>query len=254
MRIDGQSPAHRSECAGVRYLPTLALALVRAVRRGAPRRAGNGMRRCASRPKRKGRTGPSNSPSPARLSCSRTVVITGRTDQWREAGPRFISVKSRPSSISLPRRPEFLHVRYPHHFLQLGVYCHAARPPPWRRPDHRGTCLVDPDRWLKQTMALPDTAEADLLQQAETLAAHAENRRCQSRPAYSIYPTVFPSRSPAQNGSSPCADLDQATMESPIRLMVAPTGFRKNPPPLYATGLPSSAADGRAASSTSRAK
>ena len=155
-----------------------------------------------------------------------TVVITGRTDQWREAGAKIHIREIKTVSVSLPRRPEFLHGRYPHHFLQLGVYCHAARLRPGAGEIIGELVFVDPTDGSKQTMALPDTAEADLLQQAETLAAHAENRRASHARLLNL-PDRIPFKEPRPEWLQACADLDQATMESPIRLMVAPTGFGK---------------------------
>jgi len=153
-----------------------------------------------------------------------TVVIAGRTDQWREAGAKIHIREIKTVSVSLPRRPEFLHGRYPHHFLQLGVYCHAARLRPGAGEIIGELVFVDPTDGSKQTMALPDTAEADLLQQAETLAAHAENRRASHARLLNL-PDRIPFKEPRPEWLQACADLDQATMESPIRLMVAPTGF-----------------------------
>jgi len=128
--------------------------------------------------------------------------------------------------VALPRRPECLHGRYPHHFLQLGAYCHAARLRPGAGEIIGELVFVDPTDGSKQTMALPDTAEADPLQQAETLAAHAENRRASHARLLNL-PDRVPFKEPRPEWLQACADLDQATMESPIRLMVAPTGFGK---------------------------
>ena len=155
-----------------------------------------------------------------------TVAITGRTDQWREAGGKVHIREIKTVSVSLPRRPEFLHGRYPHHFLQLGAYCHAARLRPEAGEVIGELVFVDPTDGSKQTMALPDTAEADLLQQAETLAAHAENRRASHARLLNL-PDRIPFKEPRPEWLQACADLDQAIMESPIRLMVAPTGFGK---------------------------
>jgi len=155
-----------------------------------------------------------------------TVCIAGRTDQWLEAEGVVRIREIKTVSVSLPRRPEFLHGRYAHHFLQLGAYCHAAR----LRPDIGQVVgelvFVDPTDGSKQTLPLPDSAEADLLAQAETLAAHAENRRA-SHARLLALPDRLPFKEPRPEWLQACADLDQATMESPIRLMVAPTGFGK---------------------------
>ena len=155
-----------------------------------------------------------------------TVVITGRTDQWREVAGAISIREIKTVTVSLPRRPEFLHARYPHHFLQLGAYCHAARLQPGAGTVVGELVFVDPKDGTKQTLPLPDSAEADLLNQAETLAAHAENRRASHARLLNL-PDRIPFKEPRPEWLQACADLDQATLESPIRLMVAPTGFGK---------------------------
>jgi len=155
------------------------------------------------------------------------VCITGRTDQWREENGAVTIREIKTVTVSLPRKTEFLRQRYPHHFLQLGIYCHAARLLPDIKSVMGELVFVDPKDGTKQTLPLPDSAESDLLNQAEVLASHAENRRA-SHARLLLLPDRLPFKeAPRIEWLQACADLDQAALESPIRLMVAPTGFGK---------------------------
>lgn len=156
-----------------------------------------------------------------------TVCVTGRTDQWHEEDGVITIREIKTVSTSLPRKKDFLFQRYAHHFLQLGVYCHAARLLPQSKKVIGELVFVDPTDGTKQTLPLPDTAEGDLLNQAETLAAHAENRRA-SHARLLLLPDRLPfNDEPRPEWLQSCADLEQASLESRIRLMVAPTGFGK---------------------------
>ena len=73
---------------------------------------------------------------------------------------------------------------------------------------------------------VPIQSVADLLAQAETIAAHAENRRA-SHARLLCLPDRLPFKEPRPEWLQGCADLDQAGMESSTRLLVAPTGFGK---------------------------
>ena len=155
-----------------------------------------------------------------------TIAIAGRTDQWLETTDAVRIREIKTVSVKLPRKPEFLAGRFAHHFLQLAAYCHAARLASGAREVRGELVFVDPADGTTQTVALPRSAEADLLAQAETLAAHAENRRASHARLLNL-----PDRRPFQDLRPEwlqCgADLDQAGMDAPVRLLVAPTGFGK---------------------------
>lgn len=155
-----------------------------------------------------------------------TLVVTGRADQWRERDGQVRIREVKTISQSLPRRSDQLFQRYPHHFLQLTLYCHAARLDPAVRAVQGEVVFVDLGSGEKQAVTLPPTAEADLLKQAETIAAHAENRRA-SHARLLCLPDRLPFKEPRPEWLQGCADLDQAGMESTTRLLVAPTGFGK---------------------------
>ena len=161
-----------------------------------------------------------------------TIAITGRVDQWRhDAQTRHIR-EIKTVQVSLPRKPEFLAQRYPHHFLQLAAYCHAARLLPDTQTVQGDLVFVDPTSGLRQILPLPDSAEADLLTQAETLAAHAENRRASHARLLNL-PTRLPFQNPRPEWLQGCADLDQAGWDSSLRLLIAPTGFGKTSAALH---------------------
>jgi Rad3-related DNA helicase len=155
-----------------------------------------------------------------------TLVVTGRADQWRAADGAVRIREVKTISQSLPRRSDQLTRRYPHHFLQLTLYCHAARLDPAVRAVQGEVVFVDLTSGEQQAVPLPATAEADLLQQAETIAAHAENRRA-SHARLLCLPDRLPFKEPRPEWLQGCADLDQAGMESTTRLLIAPTGFGK---------------------------
>jgi Rad3-related DNA helicase len=155
-----------------------------------------------------------------------TIAITGRADQWLETGDEVRIREIKTISLKLPRKPEFLVGRYAHHFLQLAAYCHAARLGSGAREVKGELIFIDPADGTRQPVALPRSAEADLLAQAETLAAHAENRRASHARLLNL-PDRLPFKEPRPEWLQCCADLDQAGLDSPTRLLVAPTGFGK---------------------------
>ncbi len=160
------------------------------------------------------------------------IIITGRTDQQCLRGNRLHIREIKTVITTLPRRPEFLQQRYAHHFLQLGAYCHAARFLPDVNEVIGELVFVDPTDGTKQIVPLPITAESDLLKQAEVIAAHAENRRA-SHARLLTLPTRIPFKEPRPEWTQACTDLEQATIESRQRLMVAPTGFGKTSAALH---------------------
>ena len=155
-----------------------------------------------------------------------TIAITGRTDQWLERAGEIKIREIKTVSTSLPRKPEFLIKRYPQHFLQLAAYCHAARLLPDTRSVQGEVIFIDPTDGTQQAVALSSSAEGDLLKQAETVAAHAENRRASHARLLNL-PDRLPFKEPRPEWLQCCADLDQAGIESATRLLVAPTGFGK---------------------------
>ena len=155
-----------------------------------------------------------------------TIAITGRADQWLETANEVRIREIKTISLKLPRKPEFLIGRFAHHFLQLAAYCHAARLGSGAREVKGELIFIDPADGTRQPVALPRSAEADLLTQAETLAAHAENRRASHARLLNL-PDRLPFKEPRPEWLQCCADLDQAGLDSPTRLLVAPTGFGK---------------------------
>ena len=155
-----------------------------------------------------------------------TIAITGRADQWLETANEVRIREIKTISLKLPRKPEFLIGRFAHHFLQLAAYCHAARLTSGTREVKGELIFIDPADGTRQPVALPRSAEADLLTQAETLAAHAENRRASHARLLNL-PDRLPFKEPRPEWLQCCADLDQAGLDSPTRLLVAPTGFGK---------------------------
>lgn len=155
-----------------------------------------------------------------------TVAVTGRTDQWRERDGVTEIREIKTVTSSLPRRTEWLLQRYPHHFLQLAAYCHAARLRPGAARVAGELVFVDPTDGTRQKVTLPEAAEADLLRQAEQVAAHAENRRA-SHARLLALPDRMPFSDPRPEWEACGADLDRAALESSVRLLVAPTGFGK---------------------------
>jgi DNA excision repair protein ERCC-2 len=160
------------------------------------------------------------------------IIITGRTDQQCLTDGRLHIREIKTVITTLPRRPEFLQQRYAHHFLQLGTYCHGARFLPNIQEVVGELVFVDPTDGTKQTVALPASAESDLLKQAEVIAAHAENRRASHARLLNL-PHRIPFKEPRPEWLQSCADLEQATLESRQRLMVAPTGFGKTSAALH---------------------
>ena len=155
-----------------------------------------------------------------------TIAITGRADQWLETANEVRIREIKTISLKLPRKPEFLIGRFAHHFLQLAAYCHAARLGSGAREVKGELIFINPADGTRQPVALPRSAEADLLTQAETLAAHAENRRASHARLLNL-PDRLPFKEPRPEWLQCCADLDQAGLDSPTRLLVAPTGFGK---------------------------
>lgn len=155
-----------------------------------------------------------------------TIAITGRSDQWLETADQIHIREIKTISLKLPRKVEFLAGRYPQHFLQLAAYCHAARLTSGVRTVKGEVIFVDPNDGTRQAVALPSSAEGDLLTQAETVAFHAENRRASHARLLSL-PDRLPFKEPRPEWLQCCADLDQAGLDSPTRLLVAPTGFGK---------------------------
>lgn len=154
------------------------------------------------------------------------VAVTGRTDQWRDRDGVTEIREIKTVTCSLPRRTEWLLQRYPHHFLQLAAYCHAARLRPGAVSVSGELVFVDPTDGTRQKVALPEAAEADLLRQAEQVAAHAENRRA-SHARLLALPDRAPFADPRPEWEACGSDLDHAALESSTRLLIAPTGFGK---------------------------
>lgn len=154
------------------------------------------------------------------------IAITGRTDQWLETPTEIRIREIKTISLKLPRKVESLLGRYPHHFLQLAAYCHAARLASGNREVKGEVIFIDPADGTRQPVALPATAEADLLEQAEVLAQHAENRRASHARLLNL-PDRPPFKEPRLEWLQCGADLEQAGLDSPTRLLVAPTGFGK---------------------------
>ncbi len=155
-----------------------------------------------------------------------TIVISGRTDQQRKVDSTLYIREIKTVITSLPRRPDYLYQRYAHHFLQLSVYCHAARFIPDIHEVKGELISIDPTDGSKQILPLPDSAEADLLKQAEVLAAHAENRRA-SHARLLTLPNRLPFAEPRPEWLQAGDELNEAATVSRLRLLVAPTGFGK---------------------------
>lgn len=154
-----------------------------------------------------------------------TLAITGRADQWREAGGTVTVREVKTVLGGLPLAPARARAAFPHHFLQLAVYCQAARLLPGTGEVRGELVLVDPTRGDRQVIALPDDAERDLLEQAETLAAHAENRRAGNARLLAL-PERPPFAEPRPEWVA-CGESLEAGAELGQRLLVAPTGFGK---------------------------
>jgi DNA excision repair protein ERCC-2 len=154
-----------------------------------------------------------------------TLAVTGRADQWREREGDIEVIEVKTVLGGLPRAPRLLRESHPHHFLQLGAYCHAARLLPGTRSVRGTLVLVDPTEGTRQEVALDDGDEAALQAQAEVLAAHAENRRAGNARLLAL-PDRAPFADPRPEWSQAGVDLD-ATAGQGIRLLVAPTGFGK---------------------------
>ena len=155
-----------------------------------------------------------------------TIALSGRTDQQREVDGTLYIREIKTVMTSLPRRPDFLYQRYAHHFLQLSVYCHAARFLPNLREVKGELVFIDPTDGSKQILPLPHSAEADLLKQAEVLAAHAENRRASHARLLNL-PNRLPFAEPRPEWLQVGDELKEASTLSRLRLLVAPTGFGK---------------------------
>lgn len=154
-----------------------------------------------------------------------TLVLSGRADQWRESDGSVHIREVKTVTGGLPRDPAALRERYPHHFLQLAVYCHAARLRPGTRSVQGEVVFVDPSDGTLQTVPLGDDAERGLLDQAEVVAAHAEQRRA-SHARLLALPERSPFAEPRPEWSETAGELD-ATAGTSLRLLVAPTGFGK---------------------------
>jgi Rad3-related DNA helicase len=154
-----------------------------------------------------------------------TLVVSGRADQWREEGGDIEIVEVKTVLGGLPRAERLLRESHPHHFLQLGAYCHAARLRDGARSVRGRLVLVDPTSGSRQEIALADEDESALQEQAELLAAHAENRRAGHARLLAL-PERAPFAEPRPEWVEAGGDLD-ATAELGLRLLVAPTGFGK---------------------------
>ena len=154
-----------------------------------------------------------------------TLAIAGRADQWREDGGDILIREVKTVTGGLPRDPDALRERYPHHFLQLAVYCHSARLRPGTRSVRGEVVFVDPTDGTLQAVPLGEEAEQALLDQAERVAAHAEQRRA-SHARLLALPDRLPFAEPRPEWTEAVAELD-ATAGQALRLLVAPTGFGK---------------------------
>jgi len=154
-----------------------------------------------------------------------TLRISGRADQWREKAGEIEIIEVKTVLGGLPRTDRQLRESHPHHFLQLGAYCHAARLLPGTRSVRGTLVLVDPTHGTRQSVPLPEEAEEQLLAQAETIAAHAENRRA-SHARLLALPDRLPFAEPRPEWLEAGTELD-AGAELGMRLLVAPTGFGK---------------------------
>lgn len=154
-----------------------------------------------------------------------TLRVSGRADQWRESGGDIEIVEVKTVLGGLPRAERLLRESHPHHLLQLGAYCHAARLLPGTRSVRGRLVLVDPTQGSRQEIALGDEDEAALQAQAELIAAHAESRRA-SHARLLALPDRLPFAEPRPEWLEAGTELD-ATAELPLRLLVAPTGFGK---------------------------
>ena len=154
-----------------------------------------------------------------------TLAIAGRADQWRETHGNVFIREIKTVLGGLPRAPDKLRERYPHHFLQLAVYCHAARIRPEVKSVIGEVVFVDPADGTVQAVALDAMAEQALLSQAEAIAAHAENRR-ESHARLLALPDRLPFADPRPEWLTAGEELESST-GNPLRLFVAPTGFGK---------------------------
>lgn len=154
-----------------------------------------------------------------------TLAITGRADQWREAAGEITIREVKTVLGGLPQDPDALRERYPHHFLQLAVYCHAARLLPGTRTVRGEVVFVDPTDGTLQVVPLGEDAEQTLLDQAEIIAAHAEQRRA-SHARLLALPDRLPFAEPRAEWTMAVDELE-ASASNPLRLLVAPTGFGK---------------------------
>jgi len=154
-----------------------------------------------------------------------TLAIGGRADQWRESAGEVTIREVKTVMGGLPRDPAALRERYPHHFLQLAVYCHAARLLPGTQSVRGEVIFVDPTDGTLQAVPLDADAEQALLDQAEVVAAHAEQRR-ESHARLLALPDRLPFAEPRAEWTEAVAELE-ASAGTPLRLLVAPTGFGK---------------------------
>ncbi len=154
-----------------------------------------------------------------------TLAVAGRADQWRERDGEIVVREIKTVMGGLPRTEMALREAFPHHFLQLAIYCQAARLRPGIRSVRGELVLVDPTRGDRQTVSLPDEAERDLLEQADRIAAHAENRRA-SHARLLALPERLPFAEPRPEWLEAGEALTETT-EYGLRLLVAPTGFGK---------------------------
>lgn len=154
-----------------------------------------------------------------------TLRIGGRADQWREEAGDIEIVEVKTVLGGLPRPEARLRETHPHHFLQLGVYCQAARLLPGTRSVRGRLVLVDPAQGARQEIELADADERALRDQAELIAAHAENRRA-SHARLLALPERAPFAEPRPEWLEAGRGLD-GSRDLPLRLLVAPTGFGK---------------------------
>lgn len=154
-----------------------------------------------------------------------TLAISGRADQWLERDGRVTIREVKTVLGGLPLAPARARALHPHHFLQLAVYCQAARLTTGVAEVAGELVLVDPTRGDRQVIPLPDDAERDLAEQAATLAAHAENRRAGNARLLAL-PDRLPFAEPRTEWLD-CGAALEGTAELGQRLLVAPTGFGK---------------------------